>query len=400
MLQRARRRTMKDSVETVGLFHNILIGVCAAILAFATSPDKTDFYRSLLVGLTSLRSLHMEEYPVFVAAEVPEASAASIGQYAAILKKAGYPAVAPDFYIPKRIYASQPASNATISDLIKFFEGRNEVSFTAYDPNSLSLNETSSTITPAYRYPAHCVPTHIGFVKEGVDFANDRTVILSSPPASGSVEVVLAFWANEFDMNCRISIPARIGTTVGLLGGTYARSWLLSKKIAADQLIVQLKQAEDLIGAKTLEDAFSFLGREVNAPRRDLSFLGLTIDAATAIYVGPVSTLMLVLYLLAQLRHLRATMQRRDDGEDYSWIGLFVDRLSISITYSSLVLLPAIANLCLIIASQHVYSAERTIGIVCTVGILVCGIFSGLEIHELHRMVRAKLRGNDPAWFR
>jgi hypothetical protein len=200
-------------------------------------------------------------------------------------------------------------------------------------------------------------------------------------------EVFVSFARDALDMNCGIEIPARVTTAVFTLHGTYARNWLLSKGMPLNHLLFHARQVEDHIGAKSLEDALVFVEHELNTPKRDLSFLGLKIDAATAILVGPVATLTLVLYFLAHLRHLR-TIIRRYKLEECSWIGLFVDPLSVPITYASLVLLPTIANLGLIVASKDVETAMWPVGIVCTVAIFGCSILTGVEVHAVHLAIR------------
>lgn len=382
---------MNSSVKTLSLLHNIIMGVCAAILAFSTSPDKADSYRSLLRDLIALHGLQMEEYPTFAAAAVPEASTALLQEFVAALEKEGYPVVSADFYLPKPVYAWRPTSESTISELIPFFEGGNDVSYIKYEPSTFKMRESVSVRSQLYRYSSSCIPTHIALRIDGKAFRMDRTVILSSAPSTiRAADVYLSFVRREEDMNCGMEIPAQVTATVVTLRSNFARDWLVTKGIQPDHLLPHLSSAEDQIGAKTLEGAITFLDRQLNTQKRELSFLGLKIDAATAIWIGPVTTLTLVLYFLAHLRHFRMTINRHDSQEGYSWIGLFVDRLSTLITYASIVLLPTIANLVLIIASKDAETVMRPVVIICTLAILACGILSGTEVHSLHRIIRAE----------
>jgi hypothetical protein len=381
-------KIMNSSVKTLSLLHNIIMGVCAAILAFSTSPDKADSYRSLLRDLIALHGLQMEEYPPFAASAVPEPSATLLQEFVAALEKEGYPTVSADFYIPKPVYAARPTSDSAISELIPFFEGDNQVSYVKYDPNGFKMRESVSVRSQLYKYSSSCIPTHIALRTDGKILRMDRTIILSGAPSPMLADVYVSLVRSADDMNCGMEIPAQVTATVVTLRSNFARNWLATKGIQPGQLLPRLSSAEDQIGAKTLEGAITFLDRELNTKKRELTFLGLKIDAATAIWIGPVTTLTLVLYFLAHLRHFRMTINRHDNQEGYSWIGLFVDRLSTLITYASIVLLPTIANLVLMIASKDVETVMRPVVITCTLAILACGILGGAEIHTLHRIIR------------
>ncbi len=60
---------------------------------------------------------------------------------------------------------------------------------------------------------------------------------------------------------------------------------------------------------------------------------------------GPLVVLAIMLYLFAQLGHLKGIAARDQAAiRDYPWIGLFDDRLSVSLVLASIVALPATAN--------------------------------------------------------
>jgi hypothetical protein len=378
---------MKDIVKTVSILHTVLIGVSAAILAFAMSPDKVDLYKSALHELSVLRTLRWEGFSHFVATHV-SGDPLLVPKAHQKLGELGYTTIAKDFYAPIRVSINLPTKDTPIEEFLKLFSEDMEILVANIDISSIAIDELPSTYPPGFRGPPNCLPNHIALKANDTPFRPDMLEIVPSPPQDGNEQVYLSFAGSPADMNCMMSIPAHVNTNVAPQKKHLTSAWLAGNNTSLDHLIDATKQLEGEIGPLSLEQAFTLLEQKINDPKKDLSFLGLKIAPETAIWVGPVSTLTLALYFLAHLQNLIEIKRGGGKMEEISWIGLFLKPLSVSITYSSIVLLPALANLGLVLRSGVRDGLAIDISITITICILMCGAWSGVNLLQLHQLLR------------
>lgn len=95
----------------------------------------------------------------------------------------------------------------------------------------------------------------------------------------------------------------------------------------------------------TLADAVQTLQSKIDSANREITFGGVAIDSRLVSWIGPFAVVVLLLYLLLHLSHVRAVANTNDQMLcSFPWIGLF-PRLGARIfVLSSLAIFPAGAS--------------------------------------------------------
>lgn len=152
-------------------------------------------------------------------------------------------------------------------------------------------------------------------------------------------------------------------------------------------LFPQLQPFWEEVRTLTPSEAIRHLQARADAQRGSMEVLGVEIGTGLLAWGGPLVVLAIMLYLFAQLTHLRRIMTRAQPVvRDYPWIGLFDDRLSVALVLISIVALPATANAALSIrlASNSPVGAAWA-----AVAALACGAMGLLTFGRLHRLRQA-----------
>jgi hypothetical protein len=380
---------MDESLKTVRLIHQLLIGVSAAIIAFGLSPDKAKQYQASLKELAALRQLSMDDYVSFARRLVTPQGRE---KYAAALRRVGFPKTSDPFLVQHQLYIERPKEDAPLAEFFRFFKGDTGIIYTEYNPASLKL------LPIQYLLSKDCLPTGIS-LEEGNKATPDSYVLLTRAPRAGTIQVFVAFSRYDGDMNCGLSLPAQIDALTKTVPGSHGAEWLNSNKISPSTFLVASEQISDLVGAKSPVEASKFLEDKLNAPERDLSFLGIALSETIAVWVGPLVTALLLLFFLSHLRHLVAETVVEDRlFETFPWIGLFRDKLSKILTHSSIAFLPAIANGRLVSRSWHGSEGASVLGLngfsllglALTLVVTAAGVVATLEVHRLQSKTRAE----------
>jgi hypothetical protein len=125
-----------------------------------------------------------------------------------------------------------------------------------------------------------------------------------------------------------------------------------------------------------------------------LSVFGLSVKAGNAVIAGPLILLALLLYLYAHLLHLKGLASGNEATlRTFPWLALFETRISIILTYVTLLLLPNLAVLYLVLVADLYYVAK-----IILAAAYVTAVFGlGIAILKNIRVPLHLLRGNPPA---
>jgi hypothetical protein len=375
----------------ISVLHQVVIAVCGAVIAFSVSPDKNREYRATLQELRVLNAVQnqLSDYERFVEEHIPTEEQAS-DRFPQALAKLGFAQLSKDFFIPRPVYIKTPgvgmigSAGLSVKEFLQWLgsdTGGNL--FVRYDPSTLSLRNQNAALEQAKTIPPACLPTHLAVEAGGFPYSREPQVVLG-PPTADINPVYLSYRTSQQDSFCNFSVELSVKTSAEPVRGTGGAAWLRSLKIAPQNFSHTMAMFDE-IGSKRVDETVKFLEEKLNAPGEPLSFLGIKVQQETAAWIGPVITLMLVLFALAHLQHLRSVVCLSKKCEDYPWIGLFREPLAVALTYSSIVLLPSLANSFLILRSRLAGGATWHFGVVCVILIFVTGIFSGLEIYRIHK---------------
>ena len=126
---------MDESLKTVRLIHQIVIGACAAIIALALSPDTIRKYKAALSELDVLNKISFNEYA--------ESACQTENNYYAnlpsvdkeLLEAAHMSNVPPKVRIYYPILCEWPAQRGSVNEYVQFYERDNRiVRYQAEDP--------------------------------------------------------------------------------------------------------------------------------------------------------------------------------------------------------------------------------------------------------------------------
>lgn len=118
---------MEESLKAIRLIHNFLVGVCAAIVAFAMFPNPSAKYRASLVQLGALRQLLYEEYALFAHEKTLDMDRQDTTQCEDSIAQKGKIPISPKFVVHNAIFVVWPEDNATVDQLLHFFDNSNQV---------------------------------------------------------------------------------------------------------------------------------------------------------------------------------------------------------------------------------------------------------------------------------
>ena len=106
----------------------------------------------------------------------------------------------------------------------------------------------------------------------------------------------------------------------------------------------RLRPFWEQIGTLWLEDAARYLQARAEQQQSNVEVLGMELRTDLVAWAGPFVVLILLVYLFAQLQHLRRIAHSDPDAiRMYPWIALFEGRLNAALVFLSVVLLPVFA---------------------------------------------------------
>jgi hypothetical protein len=136
----------------------------------------------------------------------------------------------------------------------------------------------------------------------------------------------------------------------------------------------------------TIEGARDYLANTLYEKRTTAEFGGISFDARAVSFVAPLGTIAILLYLGAFIRNLTLAHVRAGEPiQDFPWIVLFSDFTSHVLTYTSIVLLPIVANVWLLAKT----STWLQVSVILVIGIVAAGGFVVANILQLRKGIAA-----------
>lgn len=148
----------------------------------------------------------------------------------------------------------------------------------------------------------------------------------------------------------------------------------------------KLKQFWPLVRPMTINEAYAHIDEASRGSEREVTILGLEINAGVARWAAPLLTALALCYLVGNLNHLIALARNKGDTlREFPWIALFPDRLSRVMTFLSLCILPVAANVFLLVRIR----GPRTLPALAAGALVVCdGLLCAVVAVQLVRLRR------------
>jgi hypothetical protein len=393
---------LEESLKSARLIHQVATGLCLTLLAFAlSSPYWTDR------AMRELRAMSLIDYDGFreyakgaaregyrrstFADEVTrelERGGVADPAFRQLLAKAlrdllGRLAERPRFLAPT------PEKDATVKDVYAYFSRNPHVEISL--PDQAHLVSQIKYWMGKFYSKEHEAWSDIRFILDKYDTYGEYL-----PEGFKDFKIMVRTGGSGLDG----VIPSR---SVPLEGWPF-HDWFRTRAEAKVLLATEGREttvfpavtsnAWEVVSGKRPADAVQAL-EEYTSKEGRLTFLGLSVPVKLASFAGPSATLILLLYQLAHLGHLRKLCERNPaEAREFPWVVTIGNRLSGVLSFLSVTALPVAANLVLLNRTWDLSSPwEHGTAIACSVGVAVVGVLILLEFLELARIVRTPETG-------
>jgi len=406
---------MKETLQTVRLLHQILIALCAAVFAFVLSPDQTAQYQSALDEVHSLQDVPFENFVSFVFERVSENLMSEQGsEYKQFAQSVTNIPLDDHFEVTPSIYCQWPKAESTLAECRAFFERRNVITYSDAaidDPKARArIKELVQKELPTDAV-AQLQTIRITF-PDTVARADLRDTILqecvlANPPNWGSLAAVqFSFSVDHRFVDAPSHTEPYASTRRHTTESMYAFQWLQSLhefsilvRTEGDKAVIfpELQNIWDSVSSMTLGQAAKFLQDKIDSPKREMSFLGISVDATIVLWAAPLVTLAFFAYFLVHVQHLRLIEKKTDTQlREFPWIALFPDWISRAVTIISIAVLPIFSNAALLYRAHQWKDTAGLVSIVVVACIAVCSMLTLLEINRIGQNRRARARDANP----
>jgi hypothetical protein len=341
---------VEESLKTVNLIHQIIVGISAAIFAFSLTNDPTPRYTAALDQLTAFRRFSLNDFDEYAHSLLIAKDRELAAKYRPILSRITRIKLSDDFSVNQPIYIQRPLADAPMVEIFKFIDGESKIAYPRLDDTEF----TASTLDTAIAENKTCeIPADFQLSLVTLDMgqpAGPTDLKSWTNPEQKSSDVVLIF-SKRIDAISSASCLryAKIKSNPEFIPGNHAVEWISSKNSGRMLVLRDLRAISGQIASMSPSEASKYLEQKADAPKPPLEFLGIAVEQKTAVLAGPLITLLLLLYFMSQVRHLGLGRHASDSVfTTFPWVGLFPDRVSKVLTYSSVVLFPVISNVCLL----------------------------------------------------
>jgi hypothetical protein len=366
----------------------LVIGSTVALLFFSFLPNTAQKYTVAAEELRALEKLELSNYADFVEVAVDSASK-GWGYDKAVAEAVGEA----DFSLPEEtpfrgsafLYYSKPTpidTEAKLEELYKFLRSDHPIEVLRPDVESFKRQ-----LVEWLRENAGEDPARLNRLK-----ASNRHYITN-----------LKVDSDTFDRRLgTVRIRGKLGRETGggldlSLGPIPARmvmlpdadlhTWIMSRptysqlveKVEGQPVYLpHLSAIWSDISFMDIKEALAALKQLIASNLRSLSLFGFTIPADMVLGVGPPLIMVLLLFFLAHLKHLRFLLQSDPQpGLSYPWIALFPHVLSKVITHGSIVGLTTLSLTLLVANSWYFTAVTSWTGLLFSLGsILSAGLIS------------------------
>ena len=356
---------MKENVRTLRIIHQLSIGLCVAVLMFAISPDLSDRYQRALKEITALRAYSLREYATDAYATLAQEEDKFSQQTVATLATSSHPRVERTFF------CEWPGEKATVNEYLDFFKREKIIAFIAAGESDMVPLYTDAV--RRYRREFKKNPDELLSVtfelprsvpqltlKDGLQLLIDLPIDVRDPRMDLNDQIDASDISFTIETNFEfrtISGDAVSTTYTQIVKSSQLTTYMLDPIPLLRLRGLSLEHIENVsnqIGPLPLAEGAQLLQTNIDAARTEVEFAGIKVDGGVAGSVGPLAILLLLGYLLLNLRHLSAILHPSDAALiTFPWVGIFPDRLSKLFTVFSLVVLPGLSEYFLMRRIQH-----------------------------------------------
>jgi hypothetical protein len=406
---------MSELANNIRALHAILVGVAAALLGFALSPNDSDRYLRARDELQIVRTIPFASFPDFVDPTTEERESVRKGLVDR-LKLARIPfKVLPDLEFEAPLYiASLPDSTSDLNKICDFLAYNTIVCLVTPHSDLGPVLEDSiarglfKCRSGVYETDCHSIPGDSTLFRIKFRPSSEAKMDRSQTPESlrRSLHLTngdfLEYWhkmpsnyvsklAFEFGRRNGEPVIAIHDVELGLaiVGSPNEKTALALLKAlpnpypsliggtnSSPVILPALEEVWQEVSHSTPDDAVALIDAKLSGTRRSLSMLGITVDERVVVVAGSTVLMFLSVYLLAQLRNLASLLGKPDGSEKVplAWPCFFSDWLSQMVSYVSILLLPVAAAISLIARAGRWSEPRSVIALTATICILVSGI--------------------------
>lgn len=185
---------------------------------------------------------------------------------------------------------------------------------------------------------------------------------------------------------------------------TQFQDWLVKEKLldrlvahkkpdarhhTAESIFPHLRSVWSLVANKIPEEAKRILLAEVDKNHRSISFHGVEIDSSMVVVAGPLLAVMLFMYFLSNLGHLQRIYHNNTESFfTFPWLPLFPDRISLTVSFISILLLPFVALGLLVVRFRHIDVIPLCVAVLLSIVSVVSAYFSWCRIFALRKVCK------------
>ncbi len=374
---------MDEPIKHVRAIHMALIGMCAAIFIIVFSPQKSIIYKKAISELNNYITIDMQRLRTYLDKAVID-----------VIEKSGFPSAFNQVMINKGIKLekwvdlSSPAvfrykfefpPTKSVHDLLFYFQTDHFIKVFLPDVKQL-VDKLEREVPVEHGYVVSSLvfkPIHnskrIGRLTIATRLENDQHK--QSKPIivdvnAQYIQIENLSFQDWFSSILTTDISSRIKN---------------QSQVAFQNTTLVINE----IGHKNVNHAIADLTTRERLAHQRLSFLGFSIDASSAMVVGPTLTMLILLYLIAHIKHLiNIARENAEILNSFHWIGLFQGTLGRVLTYGSIVFIPVVANLLLLCRFLKI---EQTISLwmhaTIAIGLISCVSFISMELKRLRSLV-------------
>ena len=134
-------------------------------------------------------------------------------------------------------------------------------------------------------------------------------------------------------------------------------------------------------------EAYGYISAKIEASKQEITFIGLTVGKDLVLLAGPLATLILIVYLMCHLLHVRTmASSNRVLLREFPWMAIFNNTLARSLALASLTALPLAAQTYLIwqsYRSHHATQLSLLAALLMTVAVMIAGVYASRIINQL-----------------
>lgn len=404
--QADKKKALSELGKASKLLHQLIIAACAAMIAFALTPDPADNYRKALAEVQTLEGFTREQYSKYVLDRLKGRR-----KELADFEKMPFTEPGPDFLVNK--YTVQPATyiswptDAPIAEVVTFFEGNNEA--VQYGPgeerelrSAISAASQDASQTPIPRTASLqdadlIIPSSVARIHVGDLFLLEKKLAAEARP----IEVRLSYdsdTAKGSSDTARYTPPLHSVEEYRLGHVNLALDWLRSQGAEFQRisstlggrtiLFPGIKNALPEIEASPLRAATGKLQDKIDSMRHDIHFLGLTIEERIAVWAGPAILLAVLLYFYAHFYEFaRVYRELSPVTNQAAWVVVLPGPVSSSLSYASIAAMPVLASVLLMWRLGHLYDANTLIGGTLCLAVALTTILCARTLMGLRIMV-------------